>query len=596
MDIINKIEKLIESALEALGIDSSSVEIEVEAPVDSSYGEYSTNIAMRLASSLKKNPMEIAQNIVDSLGEDIDIEKVDIANPGFINFHLSNRYFLAEIAKIIEKTEYLQFDEKDGQKIVIEYTDANPFKEFHIGHLYSNAVGESFSRLQEAVGADVIRACYQGDVGLHVAKSLYGLEKKLAEEKKRFEDLEKLSLEERVKYLGQAYVIGSTQYDEIKDPEVINEVNDINYYIFSLTSDSIEKKDFSEYEKRNIAQMYKKGRQWCLDFFEKIYEKVGTKFDHYFFESEVGEAGLKIVLEYVGKIFEKDDGAIIYRGDEKKNLHTRVFVNSHGLPTYEAKEIGLALKKKEDLDYDESVVITADEQSGYFKVVLDALSRIDPDVAQKIRHFAHGKVKLPGSSKMSSRKGGILSGEWLINETKSRVKDIMKTNDGLSGVILNRVSEKIAIGAIKYAFLKVTIGRDIVFDFEKSITFDGDTGPYLMYVYSRCNSILKSAGKLANPKNVCIDPCMESPETKHLVLQISRYRKALLDSASSYSPSILCQYLFSLGQSFNSFYQAVHVLDAPNEQREILLLIVKATMLIMKDGLKNLGIDVVEKM
>ena len=596
MDIINKIEKLIESSLEALGIDNSNVEIEVEAPVDSSYGEYSTNIAMRLASSLKKNPMEIAQNIVDSLGEDIDIEKVDIANPGFINFHLSNRYFLAEIAKIIEKTEYLQFDEKDGQKIVIEYTDANPFKEFHIGHLYSNAVGESFSRLQEAVGADVIRACYQGDVGLHVAKSLYGLEKKLAEEKKRFEDLEKLSLEERVKYLGQAYVIGSTQYDEVKDPEVINEVNEINYYIFSLTSDSIEKKDFSEYEKRNIAQMYKKGRQWCLDFFEKIYEKVGTKFDHYFFESEVGEAGLKIVLEYVGKIFEKDDGAIIYRGDEKKNLHTRVFVNSHGLPTYEAKEIGLALKKKEVLGYDESVVITADEQSGYFKVVLDALSKIDHDVAQKIRHFAHGKVKLPGSSKMSSRKGGILSGEWLINETKSRVKDIMKTNDELSGVILNRVSEKIAIGAIKYAFLKVTIGRDIVFDFEKSITFDGDTGPYLMYVYSRCNSILKSAGKLANPKNVCIDPCMESPETKDLVLQISRYRKALLDSASNYSPSILCQYLFSLGQSFNSFYQAVHVLDAPNEQREILLLIVKATMLIMKDGLKNLGIDVVEKM
>jgi arginyl-tRNA synthetase len=412
----------------------------------------------------------------------------------------------------------------------------------------------------------------------------------------KFEELEKLPLEKRVKYLGEAYVLGARQYDELKDEVAIKETDELNYYIFSLTSDSLEKKDFSKYEEDNIEEKYTKGRQWCLDFFETIYQKVGTKFDQYFFESEVGESGLRVVLENVGEIFEKDQGAIIYRGDEQKNLHTRVFVNSYGLPTYEAKEIGLALKKNEVLEFDESVVITADEQSGYFKVVLDALSKIEPDMAKKIKHFAHGKVKLPGSSKMSSRKGGILSGEWLINETKGKVKEVMKESGKLSGVLLDRVSEKVAIGAIKYAFLKVTVGRDIIFDFDKSISFDGDTGPYLMYVYARCASILKEAEKLVDPRNVCLDPCMNNTETRELVSILGRYRSSLLDSSVNYAPSILTQYLFNLGQAFNSFYQNVRVLDAPDEQREILLLIVKSTMLVMKDGLNNLGIDVVEKM
>jgi arginyl-tRNA synthetase len=596
MEITKKITNLLTESLNSQEIDSANIDIVVEAPNDMSKGDYATNVAMRLSSQLKQNPMNIAQSIVENLPKDIDIEEVEVAPPGFINFTLSNRYYLAEIAKIIGNGEYFKLDQRQNEKVVIEYTDANPFKEFHIGHLYSNAVGESFSRLQEALGADVTRACYQGDVGLHVAKSIWGLEKKLTQENKKFEELEKLSLEQRVKYLGEAYVLGAHHYDELKDESAIKETDDLNYYIFSLTSDTLEKRDFSEYEKRNVAQVYKKGRQWCLDFFEKIYEKVDTKFDHYFFESEVGEAGLKIVLDNIEDIFEKDQGAIIYRGDEKKNLHTRVFVNSYGLPTYEAKEIGLALKKEDLLDYDESVVITADEQSGYFKVVLDALSKIRPDVAKKIKHFAHGKVKLPGNSKMSSRKGGILSGEWLINETKVKVKEVMKKNGKISGILLDRVSEKVAIGAIKYAFLKVSIGRDIVFDFDKSISFDGDTGPYLMYVYARCASILKEAGKLADPRNVCLDPCMDNAETRGLVSTLSKYREALLDSSTNYAPSILTQYLFSLGQSFNSFYQNVRVLDASDEQREILLLIVKATMLIMKDGLDNLGIDVVQKM
>jgi arginyl-tRNA synthetase len=596
MNIAGKIEKLVKKSLEKQGVEISDLEITVEIPKDSSNGHYSTNIAMKLSSILKDNPLNIANKIVEGMEEDIDIERVEVAQPGFINIFLSNRYFLSEISKISQRgNEYLQQDLYKDKKIVIEYTDANPFKEMHIGHLYSNNVGESFARLLEALGANVQRACYQGDIGLHVAKSIWGLEKKLLEDGISFEKLEELSLTEKVKYLGEAYALGAHHYDDLEEESVKAEIDEINYYIFSLFSKTLEKRDFSDFEKRKISKMYKKGREWCLEYFETIYQKVGTKFDHYFFESEVGDMGLDIVLKNVGKVFEKDDGAIIYRADESKNLHTRVFVNKYGIPTYEAKEIGLAVKKNKDLEYDESLVVTADEQSGYFRVVFDALSNIEPDITAKTKHFAHGKVKLPGAKKMSSRKGGILSAEWLIGQTQVRVKDLMKQNSKYQGNDLEELSLRIAISAIKYAFLKVGVGRDIVFDFDQSINFDGNTGPYLLYVYTRCVSILKDAN-FENPKNLCFDSCLENPYTKDLVLILSKYRGAVLDSSTNYSPSTLCQYLFDLGQSFNSFYQNVRVLDASDEEKQVLLLIVKAVSIVMKDGLEKLGIDTVEKM
>jgi len=596
MYITEKITQLIRNTLEEKGIDLSLQDIVVEIPNDSSHGHYSTNVAMKLSSQLKKDPMQIAQEIVQEIAEDSDIAEVKVAKPGFINFYLSNKYLLSEASKIARGGEdYFKLNTKEGKKIVIEYTDANPFKEFHIGHLYTNSVGESFARLQEATGANVKRANYQGDIGLHVAKTLWGLGKSLEEDEVSFETLEKLSLDERVKYLGQAYKLGAEYYDEIKEEKVRKEIDKINQYLFSQITGTDFDGESGKYEEIKLIEKYKKGRQWCLEYFEGIYEVLGTNFDYYFFESEVGEAGLEIVMKNVGKIFEEDGGSVIYRGDEKKNLHTRVFVNKHKVPTYEAKELGLAFKKKELIDYDESIVITADEQSGYFRVVLDALSKLDKDLSEKTTHVAHGKVKLPGSGKMSSRKGEILAGDELIQEVKGRVMEVMEDNEYVGEVNLEEISEKVAIAAIKYAFLKVGVGRDIVFDIDKSISFDGDTGPYLMYVYSRCSSILKEANS-DRPATVCVGSCMGNPVIKSLVIEIGRYRERLLNSASSYSPSILTQYLFGLAQAFNSFYQSTRVIDAPDDEREILLTLVRATMNVMKDGLDNLGIEVVERM
>jgi arginyl-tRNA synthetase len=372
-------------------------------------------------------------------------------------------------------------------------------------------------------------------------------------------------------------------------------VKDLNYYIFSLYIPSLEKKQyFNEFESLNFKQMYLDGKDWCMEYFERIYERTGTKFNNYYLESEVSDMGLQIVKENMdgkGKdIFRLSEGSVIYEGDESKGLHTRVFVNSEGLPTYEAKDLGLALKKFEDIHFEESIVITANEQSSYFKVVLDALSQLHPEVASRSKHFSHGMVKLPGAEKMSSRKGKIIEGEWLLDETKKRVEHVMRESKKWSEDQIKEVSDIIAVASIKYSFIKVSVGKDVIFDLEKSTSFDGDTGPYLLYVYARCRSILESKKeRKGNSKDVVLDEY-----TKQLLRVISRYRHILLMSSLNYSPSAMCSYLFDLGQTFNSFYQNVRVLES--EDSEFLLTVVDATAHTMKEGLNVLGIRVVERM
>ncbi len=585
-------EKLLQISKE-LGVEVGFVSVDI--PSDSKHGDLTSNIAMRISKELKLSPIEVADDIVKRFGTDSDIEKIEVIKPGFINFFVSESYLLTMLQEINNRDDYFKLDIKQKEKFVIEYSDPNPFKIFHIGHLYTNMVGESFARLVESLGGSVVRANYQGDVGLHVAKTLWGLLKMLKDDGIEFKELESRSLVDRVRYLGDAYMLGFKIYDDEKDDVVIREIKMLNYYIFSLYISSLERKDFfDEYESKGIKEMYMLGKEWCLEYFDGIFERTYTKFDKYYLESQMCDSAMKIVnqnMNGMGKdIFKESQGAVIYEGDESKGLHTRVFINSEGLPTYEAKDLALAFKKLEDISFDESVIITADEQSSYFKVVLDALSQLKPGVANMYKHFSHGMVKLPGAEKMSSRKGKIIEGEWLLDETKKRVEDTMKASGKWSEDEIAGVSDTIAIAAVKYSFVKVSVGKDVIFDFDKATSFDGDSGPYLLYVYARCNSLLKDGDTKGSLNKVT----SLDPYTKELSRVIGKYETVLLSSALNYSPSTLCTYLFDLGQAFNSFYQNVRVLDSDN--KEFLLSVVNGTAKSMKHGLNVLGIKVVERM
>ncbi|MGH7239904.1 MAG: arginine--tRNA ligase, partial [Candidatus Saccharimonadales bacterium] len=324
-------------------------EISVEIPEDARHGDYASGVALGLAKQLKKNPMDVAAGIVSRIKDKKFIEKIEIARPGFINFYLSKEFFIAQL-KNIDKN-FGKNKNLHGEKVIVEYTDPNPFKEFHIGHLMSNAIGESIARWYEFQGAKVRRACYQGDVGLHVAKAIWG--------RLQTPDLD----------WGRAYASGAAMYEEKKE-----EINAINKKIYERSDEEINR-------------LYEQGRGESLARFEEMYEKLGTKFDYYFFESETTDAGKKMVEDNVGAVFEKGDGgAIVFKG-ERDGLHTRVFVTALGLPTYEAKDLGLPEMKYRRFKYDKSIVITANEQTEYFKVMLAALKQISPELAEKTEHI-----------------------------------------------------------------------------------------------------------------------------------------------------------------------------------------------------------------
>lgn len=407
----------LKNTLEKMGVKNCTIKIEY--PEDVAHGDYSTNVAMAYAKQLGMNPKILAEKIVSSLQVDDVLKKagirsIEIAGPGFINFKVEDSIFAKNILDIgfglddkklgsyVTSLEGVSTSKIDsGKNILIEHTDPNAFKAFHIGHLMANAVGESLSRLVGTSGARVIKICYPSDIGLHIAKSIWAMRLHKSEIPAK-----EVPIIERTSFLGKMYAEGTKKYDE--DTTVKAEIDVLNKIIY-------EKSD------KEIVEMYEMGKAWSLEHYEMLYKRLGTKFDDYIYESEVAPIGKNIVLENVKNgIFEVSEGATIFKG-EKYGLHTRVFLNSVGLTTYEAKDIGLNAKKFEKYpDTNESIIVTASEQNDYFKVIKKVLTLIDENIGSKTKHIGHGMMRF-ASGKMSSRTGNVITAENLISEIKGLV-------------------------------------------------------------------------------------------------------------------------------------------------------------------------------
>lgn len=595
-----QIEDALKSALQKLGLPNDS--ITVNESTNKKFGDYSTNIALRLAKKHNTNPYELGEKIAVAIPELADVMKVEVIQPGFINFWISKHFHFEQLNKIInddkafyESSLYL------GKKIMFEYTDPNPFKEFHIGHLYSNAVGESLSRINEALGAKVKRANYYGDVGMHVAKSIWGMMKKMEEEHITLEQLGNLSLADRVAFLGQSYARGAQAYEDNEPAK--KEMQDLNYAVFVAGQKYLQEKkhiqptvDYQKFlegkqiDLEKITKLYMSGKEWSLEAFNKMYELLGTTFDYDYPESMMAELGQKMVIENLQRgIFTKSQGAIIFEG-EKYGLHNRVFINSLGLPTYEAKDLGNAPTKYKDFPYDKSYIITANEINEYFKVVLTALGKINPNLAKKTIHIGHGIVRLP-DGKMSSRTGKVMTGQYLIDEVKREIVSVMK-KDSVADSEKKEVVEKIAVAAIKFALLKQGIGSDIEFSLKESVSFSGNSGPYIQYTYVRCMSILKQT------MNVHYDKSLRTynDEENNLLRTISQFSSILFDAGQKNAPHAIANYLFTLAQSFSIFYEKHSVLKAEGMEKQTRLFLTAATAHTLKKGLWLLGIETVNHM
>lgn len=554
-----KLEQDLKKAIESLGYKSSDIVLSI--PQNYSFGDYTSNMALQLAKlegiKVKQSPQEIANEILQKFGKPDYLEKAEIAGGGFINFFIKDKVLMENLEECADVSPADNF-----KKLMVEYGHANILKEAHAGHLRTYILGESLSRLLESLGHKVFRANYQSDLSLNIAQTLWGIEKLGWPEGN-------LTLTQKAKFLGQAYTLGKSTYEE--GTEAKKQIDEMTMALYQ--------------GKSKYQDIYEKAKEWSLEYYDNLYKLLDIKYDRLFFEGEVYELGKKIILEHLGSVFEKSDGAVIFPG-EKYGLHNRVFINSAGNTTYEGKDIGLAKLQSGTFPFDLNIHVVGNEQAGYFDVIFKAVEQVFPELTGKQFHLSYGMIRFK-EGKMSSRTGDVISINDLYEVVSDRVREVMKEG---SLKVDQETVRKVALGAIKFSYLKFAPSSNFIFDLDQSVSLQGDSGPYLQYTFARSQSVLRQADAKQEPLK---DEILEKEE-RSLIRRLEYFSQTVERAGKEYKPNTLAEYLLDLAKEFNLFYQKHRIIQSEAKHRR--LKITTAVGEVLKKGLNLLGIEAPERM
>lgn len=540
---------------------STEVIVELTRP-NSEHGDFATNVAMQLAKPLQRNPRDIAQEITTAMQDNEYIQQVGVAGPGFINITVDNKVLVGAVNAAKQQP-------LSGMKILVEYSDPNPLKPLHAGHLYTTLVGDAIARIIQNAGAETIRLNYGGDVGLHVGKAMWAVIQHCGGED--VDAVKAVEHGEVGQWMGKRYAEGHAAYEDNESSKA--EIVVANKKVYALHSENDHESNF--------AQIYWYLRDTSYGLFTDLYKRLQVvEFDRYIPESEVTPLGVSTVQKQLENgVYEKSDGAIIFDG-EKHRLFTNVFINSEGLPTYAAKDVGLSLIKWNDYKFDQSIIITANEQKQYMQVVIKSIEQFAPEPALRTRHLTHGTLKMQGGVKMSSRLGNVLMANDIL--------DAAAVAGAASG---QATSPEIVLGAIKYALVKTRIGGDVIYDPEESAAMEGNSGPYLQYAHARAKSILNKSTLAVS--DLSEDVALDTME-RTLLSKVTEYPEIIEVATRELAPHHICSYLYELAQTFNRFYEQSKVINDPRE--EIRIKLVEYYAQTLKNGLNLIGIHAPEKM
>jgi arginyl-tRNA synthetase len=546
-------------------LDFSEIESLIEIPPNQEMGDFAFPCFI-FSKKLKKSPNKIAEDLKNKIKLPKEIEKVEIKG-SYLNFFINKKIFVKKLVdEILEKKK--NFGKKEigkGKKIMIEFSQPNTHKAFHVGHIRGTSLGESLSRISEFFKEKVVRANYSGDTGMHIAKWIWCYEK--------FHSKEKLKDDES--WIASIYVDAIKRLT--KNEKFQEEVNQIN-------------KKIEDKSDKEINELWKKTRILSINSWKKIYNELNTNFNVHYFESEVEKKGKTIALQLLKKgIAKKSEGAVII--DLKKyKLGVWVLLRSDGTVLYSAKDLFLAEKKFKDYKLDKNFYVIANEQDLHMKQLFKTLELMKFQNVKKMYHISFNIVRLP-TGKMSSRTGeNILYSDFmkeLIEYSKKRIKE---RRIKLSKQELEKRALVVSIAAIKYSMLKQGANKIIIFKKEDALNFEGDTGPYLLYSYARASSIIrKSKIKSENFK-------IKNLESKEFELtkKLSQFPEVIANSYKNYNPALIANYSYELAKLFNEFYHLCPVINSENEIFR--LKIVKSFRIILKNSLHILGIETLEEM
>ena len=555
-------DKIISSLIKITKLKEEEITKLIEIPPDPNLGDYAFPCFI-LSKVLKRNPNEIAIELSKKIPLSKEIERIE-ANGPYINFFINSAILAEETLKKIKKEgEKYGHTKNNKEKIMIEFSQPNTHKAFHIGHVRNTSLGESLARIMESQGNKIIRANYSGDTGMHIAKWLwYYLN--YSKEKPREEE----------SWFAEVY---ANAIKKLGDNERLQEqVNELN-------------KKLEERTDKDLVALWKKTRDLSIKSWKRIYEELGTRFDVHYYESEFEERGKVIAKKLIGEgIAQISEGATII-DLEKYNLGIWVLLRKDGTVLYSAKDLALAEKKFKDFKIDESIILSANEQDLHFKQLIKTLELMKFKYAKNYKHLSYNIVRLP-TGKMSSRTGDNVLYSSFKEELANELKKELKKRVKLSDKELEHRSSVLALASLKYALIKQDMDKIIVFDKEESLRFEGNTGPYLLYTYARAKSILKKANNSKSPLN----KISLSEKEKALIKKLSSFPDILAHAYRNLSPNLIANYAYELSQEFNEFYHAEKVIGSENES--FLLSLVKAFSQVLKNALNLLGIQTLEEM
>lgn len=519
---------------------------------DAQFGDWATNVALQLAKPLGKKPREVAEEIAEKLRENEDFSEATVAGPGFINLRLADSAVLASL-KQEPMTHRL------GEVVVIETNNPNPFKPMHIGHAYNAVLGDTMANLLAVGGAQVKRVSYHGDVGAHVGKSMWALLRYCGGEVAK---LNEISANERNDFMGKMYAEGARAANE--DEVAKQEIDELSKQSF-LRDDPLYK------------AIYDKVFDWSFVAIEQTVARLGNvPIERRYLESEADPIGVETVRANVPNVFQESDGALVFKGSDY-GAFDNAFVGGNGRGLYAARDLGLIqLKLKDYPSMVQSIIVTGGEQAAYFKGVIAAAELALPEVKNKIVNYPTGLVKL-STGKMSSRTGDVITIGWLFDEFKKAI--VERGGDP---------SDEIIAGALRYQFLRVKIGGDVIFDVNEAVSLTGNTGSYLQYAHARARRILEKVETATKTPTDLYD------EDRALVRKLSEYAEMVNVATKVLEPHHICNYLFELAQEFNRYYEKNKVIGSEKEAHRLSLVTTYVDTL--KAGLTILGIHAPDKM
>lgn len=570
MQVIDReIAKIFEATVKKVYGDIETKKIEVSVATNEKFGDFQTNFAMMNSKIIGKNPRAIAQEIVDNLEPNNVIDKLEIAGPGFINIFLKSEY-LGELLKKSRNEKYdFSFLNRDGD-VIIDFSSPNIAKRMHIGHLRSTIIGDSVARIYRYLGYHLVADNHIGDWGTQFGKLIIGYRRWLNQEAYK---------ENAIEELERVYVEFTKQSEE--HPELEEEAR-------------LELKKLQDGDEENYA-LWKEFIKVSLDEYEKLYTRLDVHFDTYYGESFYHPMMQGVVDELVEKgLAVEDDGAKVVFFPEEDNLFPCIVQKKDGAFLYSTSDIATIKFRRENYNVNKLIYLTDERQQDHFKQFFKITEMLGWDV--KKYHIWFGIMRF-ADGVFSTRKGNVIRLEQLLDEGKKRAYDIVnEKNPDLSAEEKDQIAEVVGVGAIKYADLSQNRQSPIIFEWDKILSFEGNTAPYLQYSYARIQSILRKATAEGKEIDYSKEIKIENKQERALADHIATFPMVVLKAAESFKPNIIADYLFELSKKFNSFYNSCPIL---NQEDDILYsrgLIAKVAGETIKEGLSLLGIKTLDRM